>query len=64
MQIDLIQIYHNKAKIEGNSTSIAKICNAFVGDLRVKMRAHGFLEVPLSNIINIDCLGYTEQAQQ
>jgi len=34
------QIYHNKAKIEGNSASIAEICNAEVVNLDIKMRAH------------------------
>ena len=37
------QIYRNKAKTEGNSLSIAEICNAEVVNLDIKMRAHELL---------------------
>ena len=39
------QTYHNKAEIEGNSVSIAEICNAEVVNLNIKMRAYELLEV-------------------
>jgi len=60
------QIYHNKAKIEGNSLSIAEICNAEAVNLNIKMRAHELLEVPflystncILLLLNISCLTLT-----
>jgi len=41
------QIYYNKAKIEGNSASIAEICNAEVVNLNIKMCTHELLEVAI-----------------
>jgi len=56
------QNYHNKAKIESNSASIAEICNAEVVNLDIKMRAHKLLEGPITMIDNkTRCFGSNSQ---
>ena len=44
------QICHNKAEIENNSSSIAKICNAGVVNLDIKMHVHELLDMPVIRI--------------